>query len=46
MVLRFAVGGAGFLLFMVRSRGWVIRIMDLSAPIERELLNNSGKKWI
>lgn len=53
MVRRFAVGGGGFLVVRVRSRGWVSNIIDLSVPtgpdrsipIERELRNNSeGRK--
>lgn len=52
MVRRFAVGGGGFLVFRVRSRGWDIKIIDLSVPtgpdrsipIERELLNNSVRR--
>lgn len=53
MVRRFAVGGGGFLVVRVRSRGWVSNTIDLSVPtgpdrsipIERELRNNSeGRK--
>lgn len=48
MVRRFVVGGGGFLVFRVRFRGWVIKIIDFFVSIgfdrlifiEREFRNN------